>query len=87
MKIITTLITAAGLATLAACGGGEEADVANDANMMMTDDYGMDANMTTDMNMTDMNMDMNATDMNATDMNMDMNASDDMDTNTTDNTL
>ena len=89
MKIITTLITAAGLATLAACGGAEEENTMNDANMMMTDDLGTDMNMTTDMNMgTDMNMDMNATDMNAMDMNAtDMNASDDMDTNTTDNTL
>lgn len=65
MQIIKTFMTAAGLVALAACQAAEENNMATDPNMMMTDNFGMDANMTTDMNMTDMN----ATDMNATDMN------------------
>jgi hypothetical protein len=93
MKITKLLATAAGLAALTACGGGETNTAENmDANM--TDmNAGMDANM--DMNATDMNAmnaDMNAgmnADMNAganADMNAGMNA--DMNaTNTTTNTM
>ena len=71
MKITKLLATAAGLAALTACGGGETNTAENmDANL--TDmNAGMDANL--DMNATDMNMDMNATDMNA-----DMNAGADL---------
>ena len=91
MKITKLLATAAGLAALTACGGGDTETAENlDANL--TDmNAGMDANL--DMNATDMNMDMNATgtDMNATgttgatgtDMNADANATG----NTTTNTL
>ncbi len=73
MKIINTCLAVAGLAALAACNGGaEENNLAADANMMVTDNFGMEENLTTDMN-----------DMNAVDMN-DVNA---VDTNTTtDNT-
>jgi hypothetical protein len=71
MKIIKTCLAVAGLAALAACNGGaEENNMAADANMMVTDNFGMEENLTTDMN-----------DMNAVDMN-DVNAVD----NTTDNT-
>ena len=76
MKITTTLAVAFACATLAACGGGNETNAAEnmDANMMMTENLGTDMNM--DMNATDMNMDMNATnmDMNATDNSADLNA-------------
>ena len=89
MKITKLLATAAGLAALTACGGGETNTAENmDANL--TDmNAGMDANL--DMNATDMNA-MN-TDMNAgADMNADMNAGMNADanaaaTNTTTNTL
>ena len=76
MKIIKSFAIAAGLAALAACGGGAEENTAanTDANMMATDNLTIDANNVTvvnegmDMNATDMNMmDMNAT---ATDVNM-----------------
>jgi hypothetical protein len=72
MKIIKSLVIAAGLAGLAACGGaGEENNAAN-----------LDANLTTDMNA---GMDMNAMDMNATDMNAGLNAGTDVNaTGTTD---
>lgn len=66
MKITKMLATAAGLAALTACGGGDTNTAEN-----------LDANMT-DMNAgMDANLDMNATDMNAMgnmDMNMGMNA-------------
>jgi hypothetical protein len=71
MKIIKTCLAVAGLAALAACNGGaEENNLAADANMMVTDNFGMEENLTTDMN-----------DLNAVDMN-DVNAVD----NTADNT-
>ena len=70
MKITKMLATAAGLAALTACGGGDT-DTAENLDANLTDmNAGMDANL--DMNATDMNamnMDMNATDMNATDAN------------------
>ena len=87
MKITKLLATAAGLAALTACGGGESNTAENlDANL--TDmNAGMDANL--DMNATDMNamnMDMNA-DMNAgADLNADLNADANAAANTT-NTL
>jgi hypothetical protein len=87
MKITKLLATAAGLAALTACGGGETNTAENlDANL--TDmNAGMDANL--DMNATDMNamnMDMNA-DMNAgADLNADLNADANAAANTT-NTL
>ena len=91
MKITKLLATAAGLAALTACGGGETNTAENmDANL--TDmNAGMDANL--DMNATDMNamnMDMNATDMNAgADMNATANTGADVNAtaNTTTNTL
>lgn len=50
------LILAAGAAlTLAACGGGNEA-ANSEANAMAMDNMAMDANMTMDANMMDMNM-------------------------------
>ena len=85
MKITKLLATAAGLAALTACGGGDTDTTENfDANL--TDmNAGMDANL--DMNATDMNamnMDMNA----GADMNTDMNAADvNATANTTTNTL
>ena len=87
MKITKLLATAAGLAALTACGGGDTETAENlDANL--TDmNAGMDANL--DMNATDMNagMDMNAgtTDMNAgtTDVNADLNADANATANTT----
>ena len=63
MKIIHALAIAAGMTTLAACGGNEAEDNAAttiEANTLVVD------------NLTDMNMDMNM-DMNV-DSNMDMNA-------------
>ena len=60
-RILATAVTAVAL-SLAACGGGEENNVAteNVEDLNMTEDVNMDVNM-------DMNMDMNATDTNATD--------------------
>jgi hypothetical protein len=92
MKITKLLATAAGLAALTACGGGET-DTAENLDANLTDmNAGMDANL--DMNATDMNagMDMNAgtTDMNAdvnADLNADANAAANTTTNTTTNTL
>ncbi len=80
MKITKLLATAAGLAALTACGGGDTNTAENmDANMT-------DMNAGMDMNATDMNaMDMNATDMNS-DMNAGMNADMNADMNATMNT-
>jgi hypothetical protein len=87
MKITKLLATAAGLAALTACGGGDT-DTAENLDANLTDmNAGMDANL--DMNATDMNamnMDMNA-DMNAgADLNADLNADANAAANTT-NTL
>jgi hypothetical protein len=61
MKIINTCLAVAGLAALAACNGGaEENNLAADANLVVTDNFGMEENLTTDMN------DLNAVDMNDT---------------------
>src|SRR5215210_346680 len=83
MKITKMLATAAGLAALTACGGGDT-DTAENLDANLTDmNAGMDANL--DMNATDMNamnVDMNATDMNA-DVNADVNADANAAANTT----
>jgi hypothetical protein len=67
MKTLKILGIAAGLATLTACGGGNEANNA-DANAALTENY--DANAV-DVNATDLNAgtDLNATDANAADAN------------------
>lgn len=81
MKITKMLATAAGLAALTACGGGDT-DTAENLDANLTDmNAGMDANL--DMNATDMNA-MNM-DMNATDMNADVNATANTDVNATAN--
>ena len=80
MKITKMLATAAGLAALTACGGGDT-DTAENLDANLTDmNAGMDANL--DMNATDMN----AMDMNATDLNADLNAVVNADVNATANT-
>ena len=72
MKIIHALAIAAGMTTLAACGGGTEAEenTALEANNLVVDDMS-NTDMNMDMNM-DVNMDANM-DMNG-DMNVDANA-------------
>ncbi len=83
MKITKLLATAAGLAALTACGGGDTNTAENvDANL--TDmNAGMDMNMPADnMTLEANNVTVvegaNATDMNATDMNADANATNTM---------
>lgn len=82
MKITTKLAIAIGCATLAACGGANEADETEnlDANLMMTDNTGMmtDNNMVvTADNVTVVENGADATDLNTTNT---------MDLNTTNNT-
>ena len=81
------LILAAGAAlTLAACGGGNEA-ANTEANAMEMDNMAMDANLTMDANMTDMNMggmDANMMTNGATEANM---VAQDMNTNSPDANL
>lgn len=78
MRLIGTLAAAAGIAALAACGSGNEAeDNTLDVNTMTVDNLTMPGdNMATDLNTMDMNgVDMNGVDMNATtDLNADANA-------------
>jgi hypothetical protein len=86
MKISKTLLVALGMASLAACGGNttnENAanmDANPDANTMVTDNMGMDPNMTTDANMGAMN---SADGMNSTENAM----ANDMTTNNADTNL
>ena len=75
MKITTKLAIAIGCATLAACGGGQEAnntDMNADANLMMSDNLGMptDNNMVVSAdNVTVVENGTNTTDLNTTDLN------------------